>query len=149
MIIFSKALADQATVWKALRASETCENLPPDLVRFSGTARPVVMWNLTRQCNLSCDHCYMDARSVARDELGLEEGIRLIDDLAEMKVPVLIFTGESPFSAEPLRLRFSCPRGRPRNGPIHQWHTNNSRSSQAPGRGEDQVRRSQPGLAQA
>ncbi|MGD0953344.1 MAG: radical SAM protein [Methanotrichaceae archaeon] len=96
MIIFSKALADQATVWKALRASETCENLPPDLVRFSGMARPVVMWNLTRQCNLSCDHCYLDARGEARDELGLEEGTRLIDDLAEMKIPVLIFTGGEP-----------------------------------------------------
>ena len=96
MIIFSKALADQATVWKALRASETCENLPPDLVRFSGMARPVVMWNLTRQCNLSCDHCYLDAKGEARDELDLDEGIRLIDDLAEMKVPVLIFTGGEP-----------------------------------------------------
>ena len=96
MIIFSKALADQATVWKALRASETCENLPPDLVRFSGMSRPVVMWNLTRWCNLSCDHCYLDARGETRDELGLEEGIRLIDDLAEMNVPVLIFTGGEP-----------------------------------------------------
>ena len=28
MIIFSKALADQATVWEALRASESCQNLP-------------------------------------------------------------------------------------------------------------------------
>lgn len=96
MIIFSKALADQATVWKALRASETCENLPPDLARFSGQSRPVVMWNLTRQCNLSCDHCYLDAQGVARDELGLEEGIRVIDGLAEMRVPVLIFTGGEP-----------------------------------------------------
>ncbi len=96
MIIFSKALADQATVWNALRASETCENLPPDLVRFSGLARPVVMWNLTRQCNLSCDHCYLDARGEAPDELSLEEGIQLMDDLAELKVPVLILTGGEP-----------------------------------------------------
>jgi radical SAM protein with 4Fe4S-binding SPASM domain len=96
MIIFSKALADQATVWEALRASETCQNLPPDLLRFSGQARPVVMWNLTRQCNLSCDHCYLDANAEGRDEMSLEEGVRLIDDLAEMEVPVLIFTGGEP-----------------------------------------------------
>jgi radical SAM protein with 4Fe4S-binding SPASM domain len=96
MIIFSKALADQATVWETLRASENCQNLPPDLLRFSGQARPVVMWNLTRQCNLSCAHCYLDAKAEGRDEMSLEDGIRLIDDLAEMNVPVLIFTGGEP-----------------------------------------------------
>ncbi len=98
MIIFSKALADQATVWEALRASETevCENLPPDLVRFSGQTKPVVMWNLTRQCNLACDHCYMDAKGAAAEEMGLDEGVRLIDDLADLKVPVVIFTGGEP-----------------------------------------------------
>src|SRR5512137_2076666 len=96
MIIFSKALADQATVWEALRASETCQNLPPELLRFSGQGRPVVMWNLTSQCNLSCDHCYLDARAESRDELSLGEGLQLIDDLADMKVPVLIFTGGEP-----------------------------------------------------
>ncbi|MDM7912084.1 MAG: radical SAM/SPASM domain-containing protein, partial [Methanotrichaceae archaeon] len=76
MIIFSKALADQATVWDALRATEACESLPPDLVRFSTKTRPVVMWNLTRQCNLACEHCYMDAKTKAmdREELALEEG---------------------------------------------------------------------------
>jgi radical SAM protein with 4Fe4S-binding SPASM domain len=96
MIIFSKALADQATVWEALRASDVCENLPPDLVRFSGQSKPVVMWNLTRRCNLACQHCYMDAKASGRDELSLEEGIRLIDELADLKVPVLIFTGGEP-----------------------------------------------------
>lgn len=96
MIIFSKALADQATVWDALRQSQTCENLPPDLVRFSTEAKPVVMWNLTRQCNLACDHCYMDAKAEGREELCLEDGVRLIDDLADLNVPVLIFTGGEP-----------------------------------------------------
>jgi Fe-coproporphyrin III synthase len=96
MIIFSKALADRATVWKDLRASEGCAKLPSDLLRFSGKSRPVIMWNLTRQCNLACQHCYMDAKSSPKDELSLEEGIRLIDDLAELKTPVLIFTGGEP-----------------------------------------------------
>ncbi|NYT01185.1 MAG: radical SAM protein [Methanosarcinales archaeon] len=99
MIIFSKALADRATVWEALRAErEACEALPADLVRFSAEKRPVVMWNLTRHCNLACDHCYIDAQEQASrpGELTLEEGVGLIDDLAEMKVPVLIFTGGEP-----------------------------------------------------
>jgi radical SAM protein with 4Fe4S-binding SPASM domain len=96
MIIFSKALADQATVWEALRASQSCQNLPPDLLRFSAQSKPVVMWNLTAHCNLACQHCYMDASQNAREELSLEEGIRLVDELADMKVPILIFTGGEP-----------------------------------------------------
>ena len=99
MIIFSKALADQATVWEALRASESCQNLPPDLLRFSAQSKPVVMWNLTAHCNLACQHCYMDASREARDareEMSLEVGIGLVDELAEMKVPILIFTGGEP-----------------------------------------------------
>ncbi|MCX6676385.1 MAG: radical SAM protein [Methanothrix sp.] len=96
MIIFSKALADQATVWEALRASESCQNLPPDLLRFSAQSKPVVMWNLTAHCNLACQHCYMDAGSEAREEMSLEEGIGLVDELAGLKVPILIFTGGEP-----------------------------------------------------
>ncbi|NMB86128.1 MAG: radical SAM protein [Methanothrix sp.] len=96
MIIFSKALADQATVWETLRASETCQSLPPDLVRFSAKSRPVVMWNITRHCNLACSHCYMDAKSESREEMSLEEGIRLEDDLSALKIPILIFTGGEP-----------------------------------------------------
>jgi radical SAM protein with 4Fe4S-binding SPASM domain len=96
MIIFSKALADQATVWEALRASKSCQNLPPDLLRFSAQSKPVVMWNLTGHCNLACQHCYMDASREAREEMSLEESIRLVDELADMKVPILIFTGGEP-----------------------------------------------------
>ncbi|OPY53948.1 MAG: pyrroloquinoline quinone biosynthesis protein PqqE [Methanosaeta sp. PtaU1.Bin112] len=96
MIIFSKALADQATVWEALRVSQSCQNLPPDLLRFSAQSKPVVMWNLTAHCNLACQHCYMDAGHDAREELSLEEGIHLVDELAEMGVPILIFTGGEP-----------------------------------------------------
>jgi len=97
MIIFSKALADKATVWEALRASQdSCQPIPTELLRFSAENRPVVMWNLTRNCNLHCNHCYMDATTSKEEEMSLEDGIRLIDDLAELKVPVLILTGGEP-----------------------------------------------------
>ncbi|HUI40173.1 MAG TPA: radical SAM protein [Methanothrix sp.] len=96
MIIFSKALADQATVWEALRASEKGESPSPEMLRFSAQAKPVVMWNLTQRCNLACAHCYMDARSEAVGELGLDEGVRLVDELADLKIPILILTGGEP-----------------------------------------------------
>lgn len=97
MIIFSKVLADHGTVWDAIRAAEEVgEPISADMIRFSGEKKPVVMWNITRHCNLNCDHCYIDATASAAEELTLEEGIRLIDDLADLKIPILILTGGEP-----------------------------------------------------
>lgn len=58
---------------------------------------PVVVWNSTRTCNLKCRHCYMDSDSRRyNDELTTEEAKKFIDDLAEFKVPVLLFSGGEP-----------------------------------------------------
>ena len=58
---------------------------------------PVVVWNSTRTCNLRCRHCYMesDGQKYA-GELTTEEAKRFIDDLAEFRVPVLLFSGGEP-----------------------------------------------------
>ena len=60
-------------------------------------AGPVVVWNSTRTCNLKCRHCYMssDAKKYA-NELTTEEAKQFIDDLADFKVPVLLFSGGEP-----------------------------------------------------
>ncbi len=43
--------------------------------RESVHARPVVVWNFTRQCNLHCVHCYAEAQSGASpQELSTQEG---------------------------------------------------------------------------
>jgi len=58
---------------------------------------PVVVWNSTRTCNLKCVHCYMDSDARKyKGELSTEEAKRFIDDLAEFKVPVLLFSGGEP-----------------------------------------------------
>lgn len=58
---------------------------------------PVVVWNSTRTCNLKCRHCYMDSDSrLYNDELTTAEAKKFIDDLAEFKVPVLLFSGGEP-----------------------------------------------------
>ena len=58
---------------------------------------PVVVWNSTRTCNLKCRHCYMNSDSRKyRDELTTDEAKRFIDDLADFKVPVLLFSGGEP-----------------------------------------------------
>jgi len=60
---------------------------------------PVVVWNSTRACNLDCSHCYADADvQPAENELSTAEAERVIDDLAQFKVPVLLFSGGEPFT---------------------------------------------------
>lgn len=60
-------------------------------------AGPVVVWNSTRTCNLTCRHCYMssDAKKY-QNELTTVEAKQFIDDLAEFNVPVLLFSGGEP-----------------------------------------------------
>ncbi len=59
---------------------------------------PVVVWNITNACNLNCVHCYASpSYENGEDELSTEEALEVIDDLAEMGVPVLLFSGGEPF----------------------------------------------------
>ena len=45
--------------------------------------RPIVVWNVTRTCNLKCVHCYTNSEALKYpDELTTEQGKALIDDLA-------------------------------------------------------------------
>jgi putative heme d1 biosynthesis radical SAM protein NirJ1 len=58
---------------------------------------PVVVWNSTRTCNLTCRHCYMSSDAkLYKDELSTEEAKQFIDDLADFKVPVILFSGGEP-----------------------------------------------------
>jgi 12,18-didecarboxysiroheme deacetylase len=81
----------------ALRYGRLSSSLPSHLLQFSSDKRPVVVWNVTRQCNLKCVHCYAHAKDKSfDDELTFEEGKSLIDDLAGFGVPVLLFSGGEP-----------------------------------------------------
>ncbi|WP_394583250.1 TIGR04053 family radical SAM/SPASM domain-containing protein [Cytobacillus firmus] len=57
----------------------------------------IVIWELTRACQLKCLHCRAEAQ-YRRDsrELSFEEGIALIDQIMEMNNPMLVFTGGDP-----------------------------------------------------
>ncbi|KPK19345.1 MAG: radical SAM protein [Betaproteobacteria bacterium SG8_41] len=58
---------------------------------------PVVIWNLIRRCNLTCQHCY--SISADRDfpgELSTAEIHAVMEDLKRFGVPVLILSGGEP-----------------------------------------------------
>ena len=81
----------------ALRYGRHSAHLPSHLLQFSADKRPVVVWNVTRRCNLKCVHCYAQADDTTSDsELSFEEGRALVDDLAAFGVPVLLFSGGEP-----------------------------------------------------
>jgi putative heme d1 biosynthesis radical SAM protein NirJ1 len=58
---------------------------------------PVVVWNCTKTCNLNCVHCYARSEAIKyQNELTHEEGLALIDQLADFNVPVILFSGGEP-----------------------------------------------------
>ncbi|MBV8207602.1 MAG: TIGR04053 family radical SAM/SPASM domain-containing protein [Acidobacteria bacterium] len=66
--------------------------------RFDFNERPlVVIWEVTQACDLQCQHCRACAQPL-RDlrELTSAEGRRLIDEVAELRAPIFVFTGGDP-----------------------------------------------------
>lgn len=61
------------------------------------TPRPVVVWAVTKACNLRCVHCYASAdANPAPGELTLSEGRALLEDLKRFNVPAVLFSGGEP-----------------------------------------------------
>jgi putative heme d1 biosynthesis radical SAM protein NirJ1 len=86
MIGCTKLLCGTASVGDALRYG-----------RFSKDKKPIVVWNVSQRCNLRCMHCYANAANREFEgELTTQEAKKFISDLAEFKVPVLLFSGGEP-----------------------------------------------------
>ena len=65
--------------------------------RGTGGVRPVVIWNLTRRCNLRCRHCYTVSANVDfPGELSHEQAMATLDDLGDFGIPALILSGGEP-----------------------------------------------------
>jgi Fe-coproporphyrin III synthase len=91
MISISRLLCDSAS--------------PGDSLRYARkeSPRPVVVWNCTRRCNLNCLHCYASANSHSSpEEMSTEAGKAFIRDLADFKVPVILFSGGEPLMRKDL-----------------------------------------------
>jgi len=97
MIGISKLYCGTVEASDPIRYGRQSKKLPAHLLQFSSDKKPVVVWNITRSCNLNCIHCYARAVHQSHDrELTTEEGFHLIDDLSTFGVPVLLFSGGEP-----------------------------------------------------
>ncbi|MGZ4850166.1 MAG: radical SAM protein [Candidatus Bathyarchaeia archaeon] len=59
---------------------------------------PLVMsWNVTRECNMKCSHCYINASNKKLDnELTIQEAKNLMDQIYQVSRPLLILSGGEP-----------------------------------------------------
>ena len=57
---------------------------------------PLVWLELTRKCNLTCLHCYIEGGEARENEMPASEFYRLIDEFADMGVWAIAFTGGEP-----------------------------------------------------
>jgi radical SAM protein with 4Fe4S-binding SPASM domain len=76
-----------------------------DELRYSrdNTFGPVVVYNCTKRCNLKCLHCYSSSKNITGDnEMTTVEAKRLLSDIAEIKCPVVLFSGGEPLLREDL-----------------------------------------------
>jgi Fe-coproporphyrin III synthase len=84
------------------------EDQPADGLRYghghgapksAAERRPIVVWNVTRTCNLRCVHCYSDSYAQKYPgELANEDAKRVIDDLSAFQVPAVLFSGGEPLT---------------------------------------------------
>ena len=103
MIGVSKLYCGAVEPSDALRYGRRSEDLPSHLLQFSIDKKPVVVWNVTRACNLNCIHCYAHASEQGHEkELNREQALTMIDDLAKFGVPVILFSGGEPLMRQDL-----------------------------------------------
>jgi len=57
----------------------------------------IAIWEVTQACDLACVHCRASAQPERHPmELSTEEGKQLIDQIADLEVPVFVLTGGDP-----------------------------------------------------
>jgi AdoMet-dependent heme synthase len=89
--------------------------LPPSPKPRDFDVRPLlVIWETTQACDLSCVHCRANARPKRHPlELSTAEAFHLIDQIAEMRVPLFVLTGGDPLKRPDLLpiVEYACRRG--------------------------------------
>ncbi|MEO8617420.1 MAG: radical SAM protein [Luteolibacter sp.] len=59
--------------------------------------KPIVVWNITRTCNLRCVHCYSDSNAMQYPgELNWDQMQDVVEDLAAYQIPALLLSGGEP-----------------------------------------------------
>jgi radical SAM protein with 4Fe4S-binding SPASM domain len=92
------------TVWqpKLLASDGNCEfylklAYSPEAQTVEPFVPLVMSWNVTRECNMKCSHCYINANEgKLTNELTTKEAKKLMDQICEVSKPLLILSGGEP-----------------------------------------------------
>jgi radical SAM protein len=74
----------------------------------------LAIWEVTQSCDLACKHCRAAAQPIPHpDELTHEEGKALIDQIADMHIPIFVFTGGDPLKRKDVfeLIRYAAGKG--------------------------------------
>ncbi len=97
MIGISKLYCRTVEPSDVLRYGRQSKKLPSHMLQFSSDKKPVIVWNVTRNCNLRCVHCYSQSDGMDyHGEMTTEEGKKMLSDLGHFGVPVILFSGGEP-----------------------------------------------------
>ncbi|MHC4423787.1 MAG: radical SAM protein, partial [Planctomycetota bacterium] len=104
MINISKLYCGQVTPgdWIRYGKKSSGERQGDVVPKLAAERQPIVVWNITRQCNLRCVHCYNNSGSRAEDELSTKEAKDVLRDLAGFGVPSVLFSGGEPLMRKDL-----------------------------------------------
>jgi len=99
MINISKTYCDQVTPGDWLRYGKqgSGERAGEVVPKQASERRPIVVWNITRTCNLKCVHCYNDSGvGKPSNEVTTAKAKAVLDDLAQFGAPSVLFSGGEP-----------------------------------------------------
>jgi len=99
MINISKTYCDQVTPGDWLRYGKqgSGERAGEIIPKQASERRPIVVWNITRTCNLKCVHCYNDSGvGKPSNEVTTAKAKEVLDDLAQFGAPSVLFSGGEP-----------------------------------------------------
>ena len=74
----------------------------------------LAIWEVTQSCDLACKHCRAAAQPIAHpDELTNAESKALIDQIADMHIPIFVFTGGDPLKRTDVfeLIRYAAEKG--------------------------------------
>ena len=105
MINVTKLYCDQVTPgdWLRYGMPGSGERDGETVPKAAAERRPIVVWNITRLCNLKCVHCYNDSGADRTcNDISREGAKGVLDDLAGFGVPSVLFSGGEPLMRKDL-----------------------------------------------
>ena len=55
-----------------------------------------IHWSITGRCNMQCRHCYLDAPDAFYGEMGLDQCIKIMDQMVDANISCVSITGGEP-----------------------------------------------------